>query len=34
MRENITYGLPAELPRDRGFEEVASAIGRPRYWRA
>src|SRR3954468_18128849 len=32
MYENIKFGLHAELLRNRGFEEPASAIGLPRYW--
>jgi alpha-N-arabinofuranosidase len=32
MYEDIKYGLHAELLRNRGFEESASAIGLPRYW--
>ena len=32
MFENIKFGLHAELLRNRGFEEPASAIGLPRHW--
>jgi alpha-L-arabinofuranosidase len=32
MFEGIKFGLHAEMLRNRGFEEAASAIGLPRYW--
>src|SRR5687767_7050123 len=32
MFENIKFGLHAELLRNRGFEETASAIGLSRHW--
>ena len=32
MFENIKFGLHAELLRNRGFEESASAIGLSRHW--
>ena len=32
MFEGVKFGLHAELLRNRGFEEPASAIGLPRHW--
>src|SRR3989441_6605610 len=32
MFEGVKFGLHAELLRDRGFEEPASAVGLPRHW--